>query len=89
MRFCLGKISRELSKNKWWILSDSDVGKIKQRILSTLENITRTFSIIRNIQLSDFSISFQNQSIDLTIDTYMSDLVDNNIRIDITINYYK
>ena len=89
MRFCLGKISRELSKNKGLILSDKNIGSIKSKIKEILNNILVSFSIIRDIQLSDFSVSFQNQSIDLTIDTYMSDLVDNNLRIEITLNYYK
>ena len=89
MRFCLGKISRELSKNKGLILSDKDVGSIKSKIKEILDNILKSFSIIRDIQLSDFSVSFQNQTIDLTIDTYMSDLVDNDLRIEITLNYYK
>lgn len=88
MRFCLGKISRELNKNKWWILSDNDVGSIRTRIVDILKRITSKFSIIRDIQLRDFKIDFKKNKIDLTIDTYMSDLVDNNIRIDITLNYY-
>lgn len=88
MRFCLDKIKRELAKNKWWILEDKDVGKIKERISSILTRISKTFSIIRKIELTGFSVSFKEQMIDLTIDTSVSDLVDNNIRIDITLNYY-
>ena len=88
MRFCLDKIKRELAKNKWWILEDKDVGKIRERISSILTRISKTFSIIRKIELTGFSVSFKEQMIDLTIDTSVSDLVDNNIRIDITLNYY-
>ena len=88
MRFCLGKIKRELAKNKWLILEDKDVGKIRERISSILTRISKTFSIIRKIELTKFSISFKEQTIDLTIDTSVSDLVNNNIRIDITLNYY-
>lgn len=88
MRFCLGKIKRELAKNKWLILKDKDVGKIRERISSILTRISKTFSIIRKIELTKFSISFKEQTIDLTIDTSVSDLVNNNIRIDITLNYY-
>lgn len=88
MRFCLDKIKRELAKNKWWILEDKDVGKIRERISSILTRISKTFSIIRKIELTGFSVSFKEQMIDLTIDTSVSDLVDNSIRIDITLNYY-
>ena len=88
MRFCLDKIKRELAKNKWRILEDKDVGKIKERISSILTRISKTFSIIRKIELTGFSVSFKEQMIDLTIDTSVSDLVDNSIRIDITLNYY-
>ena len=87
MRFCLGKISRELTKNKWYILEDNDFGKIQLRLANILSGISKSFSIIKSIDLSDFKISYKEKRIELTIDTYMSDLVNNNIRIDITLNY--
>ena len=87
MRFCLGKISRELTKKKWWILSDNDIGKIRDRILSILAKISNSFSIIREIDLYNYKIDYIEQTIELTIDTSISDLVNNNIRIDLTLNY--
>ncbi len=87
MRFCLGKIKRELIKNKWRIIESSDISKIQKEIIAVLGRITSTFSIIRKIEISSFAVSFREQTIDLTIDTYISDLVNNNVSIEITLNY--
>ena len=87
MRFCIGKIKRELTKNKWSILDSRDVNKIRERITSILNRITSAFSMIRRIEISSFGVSFKDKYIELTIDTYISDLVDNSISIDLTLNY--
>ena len=87
MRFCLGKIKRELSKNKWLILKTKDPGKIEKSIIEILNKISSKFSIIRSIRIKDFSISYKDKTIDLTIDTSISDLIENNISIDLTLNY--
>lgn len=87
MRFCLSKISRELEKNKWSYISYRTINEIISSIKSTLNNIKSNFSIIRDINISDYSVDFNKQLINLTIDTYISDLIKNNISIDITLNY--
>ena len=89
MRFCLGKVSRELIKHKWDIIDDQRISSIESRLYSLLNGITNSFSMIRGIYLTNYSISAKDKTLDLTIDTYMSDLVDNNIRIDITLNFNK
>ena len=89
MRFCLGKIKRELTKNKWEIIDTKDISKIQNSIIKILGRISSKFSMIRTILIKNFTVSFNDKTIDLTIDTYISDLVNNNICIDLTINYNK
>lgn len=89
MRFCLGKVTRELEKNKWEYLTYMFPGKIRNSITSILDKIVQTFSIIRRIDLIEFELQLENNKLDLSIDTYVSDLVKNNIRMDITINFNK
>ena len=89
MRFCLGKVSRELMKHKWDIIEDRRISSIENKLYSLFNGITNSFSMIRGIYLTNYSISAKDKTLDLTIDTYMSDLVDNNIRIDITLNFNK
>lgn len=87
MRFCLGKISRELMKYKWSIIGDKKIKSIRDNLNAIFSNITNSFSIIRSINLVTFVVKDQN--LEITIDTYMSDLVDNHIRLDITLNFNK
>lgn len=87
MRFCLGKIHRELEKNKWSFLSKKTTGDIERSITSILDRIKNTFSIIRNIEISDFIVDFRNNKISLSINTSVSDLINNDIEFDITLNY--
>ena len=89
MRFCIGKIARELEKNKWEFLALRDVGIIKRKITGIVERITNTFSIIRRIDITNFSFQFQENKLELSIDTEISDLVSNNLSLDITLNYNK
>ena len=87
MRFVLGKISRELQKNRWSYLSERMVGTLKSRIDGVLDRVQTSFSIIRQIRVTEFEIDYTNYKINLSIETQISDLVDNHMKMDITINY--
>lgn len=89
MRFVLGKVTRELEKNKWEYLGKRMVGQMKNSLETILGNITNTFSIVREITITDFNVDIQNNKLDLTIYTEISDLVKSNITVDIVINYNK
>lgn len=89
MRFCMGKVGRELEKNKGKYLSERMSGNMKNTIIEILNKISNTFSIIRRISLTKFKIKYQENKIELTIEIYMSDLVNNNISLDVTLNYNK
>lgn len=87
MRFCISRINKELIKNKWVIMEEKNERKIKKTVEGILNNITRSFSMIRNINLSEFNVDFNKRTIDITIDTRISDLFNNQLTIDITLNY--
>lgn len=89
MRFCISKINRELIRNKWMILEDKNVGRIELKVKNILNNIKNSFSMIRDIQVSKFLVDLYNQTVDITVDTYVSDLVNNHLTLDITLNYSK
>lgn len=88
-RFLIGKISRELEKNKWNYLGTRYTGIIKNRIEEVLSRVKNNFSMIRDIQISEFLPDPQSQTINMTIDIETTDLVDNHIELDILINYNK
>lgn len=89
MRFILGKVARELEKGKWDILGHRTVGEIESEIMKILKRIQSRFSLVLQIGIKDFTVDFVNSKISLTVSTSMSDLVDNNIDLDITLNYNK
>jgi len=89
MRFVLGKLARELEKNKWNYLGKKMSGRLRDRIENIIRRVVNAFSIIRSVQITSFDLDYSNNRIDLTMNTSISDLIENNMTIDITINYKK
>ena len=87
MRFVLGKIYRELYKNKWSYLAKKSMGIIENNVRNTLERIENRFSIVNLIQIVRFNPNMSKNYLELVIDTYVNDLLNNNMTIDITVNY--
>ena len=87
MRFCIGKVFRELEKNKWGIFSTRGVGNIRSNITQILSDITIRYSFIDSLTIAGFYLDLPNNRLGLEIESRMSDLVDNNMTIDITLNY--
>lgn len=86
-RFIIGKVYRELEKNKWSYLGTRAIGMVKNTIDRILYKIASRFSNVRSISISSFLPVLESNSLYLTIDLYLTDLVDNNITLDILINY--
>ena len=89
MRFVLGKISRELEKNKGLYLSEKMSGRLKGIVGEVLSRVERTFSIIRRISILQFTLDYQNNKMSLVVETEISDLVKNSMTLSLTINYNK
>lgn len=87
MRFCIGKVARELQKHKWEIVGQRNVGVMRERINQILNNISNSFSYINSLTLTELFIDYQNNTVELSVESRMSDLIDNNMTIDITLNY--
>lgn len=88
-RFIIGKVRREIEKNRWNYLGYRSEGKIRGEIESILQKIADSFSIVRRIEISSFNIIARRNSLSITVDIYMSDLVDKNITLDVLINIDK
>ena len=87
MRFAAGKISRELQKHKWDYLGQQLLGKVRTFIVELLWRINKSYSIIGSIDLTRFEPDMTNNKLTLEIETYVNDLVNNHIRLDITVDY--
>ena len=87
MRFVLGKIYRELHKNRWMYLSEKSIGTIETNIENTFSRIQSMFSIVRFINITKFTPRLSENYLELSIDTYVNDLMNNNMTLDITVNY--
>lgn len=89
MRFTMGKITRELEKNVGLYLGEQTVGRLIESIENILKSVASRFTIIRSISISSFDVDYQKQIVDLVIDTTISDLIQNNMSLDVVINYSK
>ncbi len=87
MRFVLGKIYREIQKGRWTYLSQKSVSIAETEIKNTLARIQNRFSIVSLIILTSITPNLTKNYLELTIDTYVNDLMDNNMTLDITVNY--
>lgn len=89
MRFCIGKVNRELEKNKWDIISTKSVGTIRSKVETILTKISNSYSFIDSLMLTGLYIDLPNNRVGIEIESRMSDIVNNNMEIDITLNYDK
>lgn len=87
MRFIIGKVSREIEKEKWNIISKKNQTEIRKIIESIISEISSKFSMIRTLNISEMNIDMISGKVDLTINTTISDLPENNFIIDVTLNY--
>lgn len=63
------------------------MGKVETEIKKTLWEISNKFSIVEYIGLVKFTPKLVENRLEITIETYVKDLISNNITLDITINY--
>lgn len=87
MRFAIERITRDLMRNRYSYLGKRSEVEIKRNIENTLNNIVRNFSIIGKIEAKEFKFNLREYRLELSLSTNVRDLVDNNIELDITINY--
>lgn len=89
MRFIMGKVSRELYKNMGQYIGLKSVGEIMEIIRGILKSILDRFSIIRSLEITNYNVNFKEQRLDLVLETTISDLRENNMTLDVNINYNK
>ena len=87
MRFAIERITRDLMRSRYSYLGKRSEVEIERNIKNTLDRIVRTFSIIGNIEINSFNLNLKENRLELSLSTGVKDLVDNNIELDITINY--
>ena len=86
MRFVLGKIERELNKNRGYFLTQRHMGQVKNAVEGILRKIVSRFSIVKSITLIKFIPELTKNYLSLGIKTEINDLVDKDVTINLTIN---
>lgn len=89
MRFVMGKVSRELYKNMGQYIGLKSVGEVMEVIRGILKSISSRFSIIRNLEITSYNVDYKSQKLGLILETTISDLRENNMTLDVNINYNK
>ena len=87
MRFTAGRIARELQKNKWSYLSLKFDGQMERTIDTILQNIVGSFAIVNKIEITKFIKDESKHALTINVNTYVNDLISNNLNLNITINY--
>lgn len=85
MRFCIGKVTREIMKNKWELLGKQFLGEVRSSLDTILENIKSRYSFIK--VLYEENIMFIEDTIYVTVNLGVSELIDKDITLNITLNY--
>ena len=86
-RFIAGKVFRELQKNSGEILGQQMLGIIRAKISDLINSISKGFSIVSTIGITNFEPEDNGQSLRVDLDTVMNDQVKNHVNLDITVNY--
>ena len=88
MRFVLSKTARELEKNKWSFLGlPTSSADIIKNIESIVERVRINFNkIIRDLRVTGYRLDELNNLIIIRLDTTISDIINNHVSLDITIN---
>ena len=87
-RWSMSKISKTLENNKWSFLGKQSIWEIKSNINRLLLELSSTYSIYRSISLIDINIDYTTKSMTLNIKSYLRELVDKPVYLDVEINYY-
>lgn len=87
MRFVLGKVSREVEKKRWEIVSKKTYKEVRDIFEGIISKIKSRFSIIRVLEIEELTLNQIEGKATITLNTTISDLPKNNITIDITLNY--
>ncbi len=87
MRFVAGKIYRELEKNKYQYIGTKFMGEMQETVENLINRITTSFGIVNRIEVTDFDKDEANNTLNISLDVGVNDLVNNNLKLDITINY--
>lgn len=93
MRFSIGKISREIDKGTRDLIGEKiNTSKLTKRLKNIFDKLLESFSIIYSITFSDtedVSVDYENNSVTVSLETQINDLVKSDITLDFTINYIK
>ncbi len=88
MRFIMGKVYREIQKRRWEIIGQRFNTLIENKINEIVQSVT-IFSNVKSIQISNYFPYPELGSLDIEVDIWTRELLQNNVTLDITINYKK
>ena len=88
MRFIMGKVYREIQKRRWEIIGQKFNTLIENKINEIVQSVA-IFSNVKSIQISNYFPYPELESLDVEVDIWTRELLQNNVTLDITINYKK
>jgi hypothetical protein len=86
-RFYQSKLSRDLDRRKWDMISALTTSKAIEVVQGVLDSFTASFKLVAYAVLDEYQVDRQSGSIDLWITMRSKELVDKDINLNITLNY--
>lgn len=87
MRFVLGKIYRELQKDRHLLFGEKFKDKIETEIKNSLGKVESRFSIIKSLNIEQLVFDDLRNSVTLTINVRVKQLVNEDMTLDFILNY--
>lgn len=87
MRFILGKIYRELQKNRGALVGEKFKDKIEAVIRNILSEIEERYSIIKYLNINQINYNDISNSLTLSINVGVKEVVGDDVTIDYVLNY--
>ena len=88
MRFIMGKVYREIQKRRWEIIGQKFNVLIEKKINEIVQSVA-IFENVKSIEIISYLPYPELESLDVEVDIWTRELLQNNVTLDITINYKK
>ena len=88
LRFIIGKLYREIQKRRWEIIGQKFNSLMKKKIEGIINRVA-IFSNVKSMKISSYFPYPELELLDVEVDIWTKELLQNNITLDITINYKK
>jgi len=87
MRFISDKIKKEFFKHKWELVGERMDNTLRRKVDSILTTIRKSFPIIVSLDITSYKEIYNENKINISLRTILSDYPENDITLNVALNY--